>query len=143
MSRSLPYFQSPAERFSSTWFPSYFDRFSLSIKKVWAAVAKVRTGRDRRNVTEVSTAADADAKVNERDDREAILIKLIFATRRLAESRVGVIDKASLGCLECEQGFVPRFGIPHRKGCLAGEVLGLLNELQDAVAPAAPEGGAE
>jgi hypothetical protein len=79
-------------------------------------------------------------------DREAILIKLIFAARRLAESNLLFFNHpGARSCSEC--GAIGRttsvcgarkFWINHRSNCLTGEVLCLLAELETCVCSGAP-----
>jgi hypothetical protein len=67
------------------------------------------------------------------EDRDGILIKLIFASRRLAEAQLRIINPSSLGCLECRE--VSGLPLHHAQNCLTGHVLDLLDQLCDVSAP--------
>lgn len=77
------------------------------------------------------------------EDRDAILIKLLFAARRLAESRLRPMGRAGMRCQQCEAVFEAHESMIHRPSCVAGQVLELLDELQKlSESELAPTGGA-
>lgn len=76
------------------------------------------------------------AHVPDQDERErnGLLCRLLFAAHRLAMSRIHAVWPSKRDqCLECGKLANAEDEISHQRLCLAGDVLGLLDQLQGVV----------
>lgn len=82
---------------------------------------------------------DGHLRSDELDERDRLVIRLIFAARRLASAQIRYRDSlfgknAAVICSACNSEQVPDQPPVHQAFCLAGEILHILGQLEASVA---------